>query len=295
MKKIFISLLIVLGTTLIVYANDIPNAGLGIVLQQANNQILVEKLLPNNMGINGLRPGDIITEIDGVSTENLSLKDVQAKIIGKKGSQVSMKFLREEEYENFWGKKKIELVPYKITMTRNYEIDKGLPVRVFKSGDKYNIKMNYQNMNLSCNVVYKKENSQYLRKLSCRKANSNNGDIEEYSYISSGNDIKVPIETWVNFDKLIFNKYDEYSLWHNSPNPIIKGGKELQLAKLANPAPPKNGDKCGSPTTGGIGVWKNGACHVDMTKDMTKQEKEDYFRAKDFEEEYENYLRYRRY
>ena len=42
-----------------------------------------------------------------------------------------------------------------------------------------------------------------------------------------------------------------------------------------------------------IGVWKNGSCVVDMTRGMTKQEKEDYFRAKDFEEEYQNYLRYR--
>ena len=31
-----------------------------------------------------------------------------------------------------------------------------------------------------------------------------------------------------------------------------------------------------------------------MTKDMTKQEKEDYFRAADFEEEFENYIRYKR-
>lgn len=30
-----------------------------------------------------------------------------------------------------------------------------------------------------------------------------------------------------------------------------------------------------------------------MTKDMTEQEKEDYFRYKDFEEDYENYLKFR--
>lgn len=84
MKKIFISLLICSCTALLVYANDIPNAGVGIVLQDVNNQISVQKLLPHsNMGLNGLRPGDIITEIDGVSTENLSLKDVQAKFRGK--------------------------------------------------------------------------------------------------------------------------------------------------------------------------------------------------------------------
>ena len=289
MKKIFISLLICSCTALLVYANDIPNAGVGIVLQDVNNQISVQKLLPHsNMGLNGLRPGDIITEIDGVSTENLSLKDVQAKFRGKKDSYINVKILREEEYENFWGKKMTRLIPIEISnIPRSYEIDRDLPIRVFKNGDEYNIKMNYQNKNLSCNVVYRKEKSQYLRVLSCSEA------INEYNYSDFRTDIKIPVETWINFDKLIFKKYNEYSLWHNSLNPIITGGKELQLAKLANPASPKNGDPCGSPTTGGVGVWKNGSCYIDMTKDMTEQEKEYYFRYKDFEEDYENYLKFR--
>lgn len=289
MKKIFISLLICSCTALLVYANDIPNAGVGIVLQDVNNQISVQRLLPHsNMGLNGLRPGDIITEIDGVSTENLSLKDVQAKFRGKKDSYINVKILREEEYENFWGKKMTRLIPIEISnIPRSYEIGRDLPIRVFKNGDEYNIKMNYQNKNLSCNVVYRKEKSQYLRVLSCSEA------INEYNYSDFRTDTKIPVETWINFDKLIFKKYNEYSLWHNSPNPIITGGKELQLAKLANPAPPKNGDPCGSPTTGGVGVWKNGSCYIDMTKDMTEQEKEDYFRYKDFEEDYENYLKFR--
>lgn len=42
MKKIFISLLICSCTALLVYANDIPNAGVGIVLQDVNNQISVQ-------------------------------------------------------------------------------------------------------------------------------------------------------------------------------------------------------------------------------------------------------------
>ena len=219
---------------------------------------------------------------------NLSLKDVQAKFRGKKDSYINVKILREEEYENFWGKKMTRLIPIEISnIPRSYEIDRDLPIRVFKNGDEYNIKMNYQNKNLSCHVVYRKEKSQYLRVLSCSEA------INEYNYSDFRTDIKIPVETWINFDKLIFKKYNEYSLWHNSPNPIITGGKELQLAKLANPAPPKNGDPCGSPTTGGVGVWKNGSCYIDMTKDMTEQEKEDYFRYKDFEEDYENYLKFR--
>lgn len=295
MKKFYISLFICLLSAVSVYANDIPNAGLGIVLQKVNNQIVVQKFLPHcNMETNKLRTGDIITEVGGISTENLSLKDVQTKFIGEKDSRISVKILRKEEYENFWGKKMSRLVPIEISnIPRNYEIDRDLPVRVFKDGDKYNIKMNYQNKNLSCNVIYRKEKSQYLRVLRCSEAVNYNSYTKEYKYSFSGTDVKVPIETWINFDKLILKKYNKCSLWHNSPNPIITGGKELQLAKLANPAPPKNGTPCGSPTTGGIGVWKNGTCYIDMTKDMTEKEKEDYFRYKDFEENYENYLKYR--
>ena len=145
MKKIFVSLLIILCTALLVYANDIPNADLGIVLKELNNKIVVEKFLPNiNIREHSLIPGDIITEIDEVSTENLSLEEIQAKLKGAKGSRVTIKILREEECENFWGKKKTQLVPWKMTLTRKYELDSNLPVRVFKNGDKYNIKMNYQ-------------------------------------------------------------------------------------------------------------------------------------------------------
>ena len=287
MKKFYISLLICLSTALIVKANDIPNAGLGIVLQKVNNQTLVEKIMPNsNMGKNGLWGGDIITDIDGISIENLSLEEIKAKLKGAKGSRVTVKILKEEEYENFWGKKKTQFVPYQITLIRNYEIDSNLPVQVFKNGDRYSIKMQQQGKNLKCDVIYTRKGNLYNRELACR-----NG----YTYTSgSGTNIKMPNEFWINFDQLIFNKYNEYSLWHSNPDSIIKNSKELQLAKLLNPPPPKDGTPCGSPTTGGVGIWKNGACVVDMTKDMTKQEKEDYFRAADFEEEFENYIRYKR-
>lgn len=99
MKKFYIILVLCLSITAIVKAEDIPNAELGIVLQKINNQILVEKIMPK--GTNSLYKGDIITEIDGITTENLSLEEIQAKLKGAKGSQVTMKILREEEYENY--------------------------------------------------------------------------------------------------------------------------------------------------------------------------------------------------
>ena len=77
--------MIILGTALLVYANDTPNADLGIVLKELKNKIVVEKFLPNiNIREHSLIPGDIITEIDGVSTENLSLEEIQTKLKGSK-------------------------------------------------------------------------------------------------------------------------------------------------------------------------------------------------------------------
>lgn len=281
MKKFIISLFICLYIALDVYAADIPNADLGIVLKEAANQIVVEKLIPsNNRENNSLRVGDIITEIDGIPVENLSLKDIQAKTIGKKGSQVSMQILRETEYQNFFGKIKIQLTPMQITMTRNYEIDRYSPVRVFKDKDKYSVKMEQGNKDLKCNVVYRKEKSQYVRKMSC-----------SYGLYYESKDLAIPTATWIDLDKLIFTKYSEYSLWHNSPDPIIKNGKELQLAKIANPPPPKNGTPCKVGTM--TGIWQDGFCAVDMTAGMTKQEKEDYFRALEFQEELEHYKKYK--
>ncbi|MCQ2738625.1 MAG: hypothetical protein MJ237_00190 [bacterium] len=282
-RKVSIFIILFLSIALIVYANDIPNADIGIVLKETDNQIIFEKFSPSRKGeFNVLCPGDIIAEIDGVSTENLSLEDVKKKIIGEKDSRVFIKILRKSEYRNLLGIKKTTFIPLKATMIRKYEIDRDLPIQIFKHGDSYDVKMKQNDKDLLCNVVYRKENSQYIRKMTCK------------SSYKKGIDVKIPTETWIDLDKLIFNKYNEYSLWHDNPNPIVKAENELKLAKIKNPPPPKDGTVCSSPFIG-KGVWKNGACVVDMTKGMTKQEKEDYFRAKDFEEEYENYLKYKDY
>lgn len=286
MKKFYISLFICLSTALIVKANDIPNAGLGIVLQKVNNQILIEKVMPNsNMGINGLWGGDIITEIDGISTENLSLEEIRAKLKGAKGSRVTVKILRKEEYENFWGKKKTQFVPYQITLTRNYELDSNLLVRVFKNGNKYKIKMDYQNQKLNCEVVYRKINNQYNRELRC--SDWNNRHLK--------NTLNLQTEFWIDLDNLVFTKYNEYALWHNSPASIVKNKNELIIARESTEVGKKDClAKGGKYSYDVVTGYTSCGYTQDLTKDMTKQEKEDYFRAADFEEEFENYIRYKR-
>lgn len=288
MKRFLLFNVLLISGALVAYA-DIPNAGVGVVLQECENKVCIGNVLPHSSAKEkGLKIGDIIVEIDNMPVENLSLKEIQIKMIGKKDSNITIKVMRNEEYYLFCFKK-TELVPYSFKLVRNCDIDKTLPVQIFKNGDRYNVKMKSQEQNLSCNVVYRKNGTQYIRKLNCRKAIEYDNYKDEYNYASSGNDVEIPTETWINFDKLVFNKYNIYSIWHSSPNQIVKDNKELQLAKTLNPPPPKNGTPCKMGSI--IGVWRNGSCIVDMTRGMTKQEKEDYFRAKEFEEELENYLR----
>lgn len=155
-------------------------------------------------------------------------------------------------------------------------------IEVSKNGNNYFVKMTCDNQDFACEVVYRKlANNQYNRELRCALVKG----VSDRVYLKDT--LKVPTETWQNFDKLIYNKYGEYSLWHNNPASLVKEVNELKKAKsyYSDPA-------CTYNVINGI---KNCSYKIDFTKDMTKQEKEDYFRAKDFEAEYENYKRYRGY
>lgn len=291
MKKFYISLFIFLSTALIIKANDIPNASIGVVLEKINNQISVEKVIRNgNIRMNGLCAGDIIIGIDGIPTENLSLEEVQAKLKGVKGSQVIIEVLRAEEYEDFWGRTKTKLVPLRLTMIRNYEIDNDLPVRLHKNRNSYYIEMDYQGQKLNCKVVYRDINNQYNRELRCSIGNNSLGQYPK----NLKNTLKLPTEFWVNLDTLTFSKYNEYALWHNSPASLVKDKNELIIAKNSTEVGKEECLAKGGKFSYDV-VTGHTCCSYteDLTKYMTKQEKEDYFRAADFEEEYKNYIRHK--
>jgi len=90
------------------------------------------------------------------------------------------------------------------------------------------------------------------------------------------------ITTEKSIDELTYRKYDVYSIWHNNPESTIKNVKELQIAQSFY-----NSKSCKGTYKYDV-VTGNSSCseRVNMLDGMTKQEKEDYFRAKDFEEEY---------
>lgn len=286
MKKYLLTSVLLLGGLLIAYA-DIPNAKNDIILQECGDKVCIKKS-SNNVSNkeDELKTSDIVAEINGESTENLTLEEVQSKLIGKKDTKVSIKILHNEEYYIF-GFKKYKVVPYNFTLVRNHDIDENQPVRVFKSGDDYKVKMKYEGRDLSCTVVYRKINKLYNRELRC-------GVCTDYECTRSNrlnNTVKLPTETWKNLDELTYRKYDVYSIWHNNPESTIKNAKELEIAQSFY-----NSKRC-------KGVYKYdvvtgySSCseRVNMLEGMTKQEKEDYFRAKDFEAEYENYKKYRGY
>lgn len=286
MKKYLLAGVLLFGGILIAYA-DIPNAKTDIILQECDDKVCIKKA--SNSVSNKedeLKTSDIIAEINGESTENLTLEEVQSKLIGKKDTKVSIKILHNEEYYIF-GFKKHKVVPYNFTLVRNHEIDENQPVRVFKSGDSYKVKMKYEGRDLSCTVVYRKINKLYNRELRCGVCVNYECTVDN----KLNNTIKLPTETWKNLDELTYRKYDVYSIWHNNPESTIKNAKELKIAQsFYKPINCKG-------TYGYDVVTGHSHCSekINWLEGMTKQEKEDYFRAKDFEEEYENYKKHKGY
>lgn len=140
-----------------------------------------------------------------------------------------------------------------------------------------------------CEVVYRKlSDGKFNRELRCSVKAANTSNMP----VKMKDTVKMSADFWQDFETLIFQKYNEHTLWHNSYDSIVKNYEELKYAEL-----PYIGEKCKK---------LNGTYHYDVvtgstscgykqdfTKGMTKQEKADYNKAKEFEAEYENYLRYR--
>ena len=164
--------------------------------------------------------------------------------------------------------------------------DENIKTEISKYGNTYFLNTKTKTEQINCTVVYRKIGNKYNRVFRCCVWK----DVVCMKRQQLKNTLKFPTEDWINLDTLAFEKYGEYALWHNSPESIVKDAKELAIAKSYYQSKNCNGkyeydvvnDRSYCTET------------VDLTKDMTKQEKEDYFRAKDFEEDYENFIRYKR-
>lgn len=225
MKKFLLICFFIFNCMLIVYA-DTSNAGIGVILKEENNKIIIDEILSNSPAeLKGLKTKDIILEIDGVSTENLQLEEVRSKIIGEKNSKVSIKILRNEEINKF-GFKTCISKPQVFEILRNYDFSAVPQVEVFKDGNDYYLKLTDKGNKYLCKVIYERDGINYFRKIRCEKDNNNTYDGRY------GTNVKLPVETWKDWDILFFNKYGEYSIWHDNPDPNIKSDKELQFVKI---------------------------------------------------------------
>lgn len=66
-------------------------SGVGIVMKSLRNEIMVDGLLPGAPAqASGIQVGDVIAEVDGQSTRNLTLSEAQQKIRGTEGTTVRL-------------------------------------------------------------------------------------------------------------------------------------------------------------------------------------------------------------
>lgn len=87
--------------------------GIGAEITKRNGQVtIVAPLRDTPADKAGLRPGDIILEVDGVSTLDASVNEVVKLIRGKKGTSVNIVVFRESSYE----KKVFDIIRNKINV-----------------------------------------------------------------------------------------------------------------------------------------------------------------------------------
>ena len=87
-----------------------------------------------------------------------------------------------------------------------------------------------------CDVVYRKlADGKFNRELRCTVKPANTSNIP----VKMKDTVKLSAEFWENFETLIFQKYNEHTLWYNSYDSIVKNPEELKYAQL-----PYIGEKC---------------------------------------------------
>lgn len=75
---------------------DLKTVGIGIVIEKHEKGILIVDVVENGSAINsGIEAGDIITEVDGKSTINISTEEAQTLLLGEENTRVDLTILKK--------------------------------------------------------------------------------------------------------------------------------------------------------------------------------------------------------
>ncbi|MFW5863323.1 MAG: S41 family peptidase, partial [Desulfohalobiaceae bacterium] len=111
-------------------------SGVGIEITLQNNQLTVVSPIEDTPAFEaGLQAGDIILEIDGESTQDISIMDAVSKIRGSKGSEVELTILSEGENSPETVTIKRDVIP--VHSVKTQMLEKGyLYVRITNFNDR---------------------------------------------------------------------------------------------------------------------------------------------------------------
>ncbi len=84
--------------------------GIGVTVQWCENKFYVVEVLDNTPASGKIIVGDIITSVDGKSTDGITINELVDMITGKVGTKVKVEVLRDEETKTYtFKRKKVEL------------------------------------------------------------------------------------------------------------------------------------------------------------------------------------------
>lgn len=108
-------------------SGELTGVGIQITQEEETNEIMVVAPIEDTPAFEaGLRSKDVITAIDGESTEGMNLNDAVSRIRGKVGSEVTLTINRDGETLNFeLTRARIEIHPVRYSVRESPEGDIG--------------------------------------------------------------------------------------------------------------------------------------------------------------------------
>ena len=99
--------------------------GIGVTVLPSTSGLIVRRTMQGPARVAGVRPGDTILKVDGASTAALSFHEAMGRIIGRPGSSVTLRVLRDGRTLSFTlVRRKYELHPVHMRITNGVGVIK---------------------------------------------------------------------------------------------------------------------------------------------------------------------------